>query len=122
MNKSLEDLVNEAKIEIIEMEISVVKRKHEKDGAIIIDVREAEEFAAGHIPGASHISRGMMEFKTNSHPALKDKDAEIFVYCKSGGRAALAAHQLKKMGYTKVQSIKGGIDGWSAAKHPLKKG
>ncbi|MBN2680237.1 rhodanese-like domain-containing protein [Acidithiobacillus montserratensis] len=121
MNKTAMDLVKEAKAEIREMDLRQAHDKHQTEAVVIIDVREAHEFSAGHIPGAHHISRGMLEFKADSHPALKDKDREILVYCKTGGRAALAAHQLKKMGYTNVHSISGGMDAWNDADHPVHK-
>jgi rhodanese-related sulfurtransferase len=121
MSKSASELVQEAKAEIREMDLHAANEKHDDDLVIVVDVREEAEFKAGHIPGAHHISRGMLEFKTDAHPALKDKNAEILVYCKTGGRAALAAHQLKKMGYSNVHSIKGGMDAWIGAQHPVHK-
>ncbi len=121
MNKTAMELVQEAKAEIREMDLHQAHDKHQSEQTAIIDVRETHEFAGGHIPGAHHISRGMLEFKADSHPALKDKNQEILVYCKTGGRAALAAHQLKKMGYTNVHSIQGGMDAWTKAEHPVHK-
>ncbi|WP_226832808.1 rhodanese-like domain-containing protein [Acidithiobacillus sulfurivorans] len=121
MNKTAMELVKEAKAETREMDLQQAHGKHQSEEVVIIDVRETHEFSGGHIPGAHHISRGMLEFKADSHPALKDKDREILVYCKTGGRAALAAHQLKKMGYTNVHSIQGGMDAWDDADHPVHK-
>ncbi len=119
MDKTAMELVKEAKAEIREMDLQQAHGKHQSEEVVIIDVREAHEFSGGHIPGAQHISRGMLEFKADSHPALKDKNREILVYCKTGGRAALAAQQLKKMGYSNVHSIQGGMDAWVDAGHPV---
>lgn len=82
---------------------------------VLIDVREADEYAVSHIPGAVHMSRGMLEFKIGQHPVLSARDSKIVLYCKTSGRAALCAASLKEMGYLQVQSIAGGIDAWIAA-------
>ncbi len=73
---------------------------------ILLDVREPDEWEAGHIEGAVHIPRGMLEFKAEE--ALPDKDRRIVLCCASGGRAALAGKTLKSMGYTNLQVLKGG--------------
>ena len=86
-----------------------------QEANVVIDVREAEEFAAGHLPGAIHASRGMLEFKMSSNPELSARDLKIVLYCKTSGRAALAACALQDMGYLQVQSIAGGFDAWAAA-------
>lgn len=88
------------------------------DADVLLDVREADEFAAGHIPGAIHVSRGMLECKLSADPALSARDPKIVLYCKSSGRAALAACALHEMGYLHVQSIAGGFDAWAAAGKP----
>ncbi|MEB0135154.1 rhodanese-like domain-containing protein [Actimicrobium sp. CCC2.4] len=82
---------------------------------VVLDVREVDEYAAGHIPGALAISRGMMEFTMSSKPEFARPDLNIVLYCKTGGRAALAASALLDMGYRNVQSIAGGYDGWRDA-------
>ena len=84
-------------------------------GDFLIDVRESEEFQAGHLPGAIHMSRGMLEFKVAANPQLQSRDLKITVYCKTSGRAALCALSLKEMGYVNVRSIAGGFDAWQAA-------
>lgn len=86
-----------------------------RNADIVLDVREVDEYAAGHIPGALAISRGMMEFTLSSKPEFSDPDLNIVLYCKSGGRAALAASALLDMGYRNVQSIASGYDGWRDA-------
>lgn len=88
---------------------------------VLLDVREAEEFAAGHLPGAMHVSRGLLEFKLSSTPALTPRDLKVVVYCKTSGRAALAAAAMQDMGYLDVVSIAGGYDAWAAAGKPIVK-
>ena len=82
---------------------------------VLIDVRESEEFQAGHIPSAIHMSRGMLEFKLAANPRFKSRDLKITLYCKTSGRAALCAQSLKEMGYVNVSSIAGGFDAWQSA-------
>ena len=86
---------------------------------VLIDVREESEFAAGHLPGAIHASRGLLEFKLSGTPALTARDIKAVLYCKSSGRAALAAAAMQDMGYLNVTSIAGGYDGWVAAGKPV---
>ena len=88
---------------------------------LLIDVREFDEFSSGHLQGAVHMSRGMLEFKMSANPELAARDLKIVLYCKTSGRAALAALQLKAMGYLNVRSIAGGIDAWIAAGKPTVK-
>ncbi|MCP5308641.1 MAG: sulfurtransferase [Zoogloeaceae bacterium] len=118
--KTAHDLVTAAKQRIREItpEQAVAAIK---DADILLDVRETDEYAAGHIPGAIHISRGMLEFKLGNMPELSARDLKIVLYCKTSGRAALAACTLAEMGYLEVQSITGGFDAWSAAGYPVAK-
>ena len=88
---------------------------------VLVDVREADEFSAGHLAGAVHISRGMLEFKFSGSPALQARDLRIVLYCKTSGRAALAGAVLQDMGYLNVQSLAGGFDAWVAAGKPVAK-
>jgi rhodanese-related sulfurtransferase len=92
-----------------------------QDADVVIDVREADEYAAGHIPGALHASRGMLEFKLSASPDLSRRDLKVVLYCKTSGRAALAAASMKDMGYLNVTSIAGGFDAWVAAGQPVAK-
>lgn len=85
-------------------------------GAQALDVREPAEFEAGHIANAHHIPRGMLEFMIANNSSLKNKDTEIVVYCKTGGRSALAAATLLQLGYTNVSSMMGGFDLWEQNK------
>lgn len=82
--------------------------------SVVVDVREPEEVALGHLPGAINIPRGVLEFKIGTLPQTKEASAPILLYCRSGGRSALAAVQLQKLGYSNVVSMAGGFDAWSA--------
>ncbi|MGV8891632.1 MAG: rhodanese-like domain-containing protein [Burkholderiaceae bacterium] len=118
--KTAHDLVTAAKTRI--QEISVDDAEPAIRAAdVLLDVREADEYAAGHIPGAIHASRGMLEFKLSNTPELNSRDLKIVLYCKTSGRAALAACALHDMGYLQVQSIAGGFDAWAGAGKPVAK-
>ncbi|MDX1726146.1 MAG: rhodanese-like domain-containing protein [Pseudomonas sp.] len=112
--KSAHDLVTEAKARIHELDLDTAEASI-READVLLDVREADEFHAGHIPGAVNIPRGLLEFKLSNTPELSARDLKIVLYCKTSGRAALAACALHDMGYLQVQSIAGGFDAWSAA-------
>jgi rhodanese-related sulfurtransferase len=118
--KSAHDLVVAAKGRVREVAITDAEQEI-RDASLLIDVREADEYAAGHLPGAIHMSRGMLEFKISSNPAMGARDLRIVIYCKTSGRAALAANALQDMGYLNVSSIAGGFDAWVAAGKPVAK-
>ena len=94
---------------------------------ILIDVREPAEFDTGHLAGAVNIPRGVIEFQVDAHPAvanvsdpaLSHKEQPLVLYCRTGGRAALAALSLQRMGFSDVTSIEGGITGWTDAGLPV---
>jgi rhodanese-related sulfurtransferase len=112
--KSAHDLVTEAKTHITEIDLDTAEAAI-READVLLDVREADEFHAGHIPGAVNVPRGLLEFKLSNTPELSARDLKIVLYCKTSGRAALAACALHDMGYLQVQSIEGGFDAWSAA-------
>lgn len=118
--KSAHDIVTQAKSQIQEIGIDQAEAAV-READLLIDVREYDEFASGHLQGAVHMSRGMLEFKMSANPELAARDLKIILYCKTSGRAALAALQLKEMGYQNVRSIVGGIDAWVAAGKPVVK-
>lgn len=118
--KTAHDLVIAAKSRIQEVALADAESAI-LEADVLLDVREADEFAAGHLPGAMHVSRGMLEFKLSNNPALSSRDLKIVLYCKTSGRAALAACALHDMGYLNVKSIAGGFDAWSAAGKPTVK-
>ena len=118
--KTALDLVAAAKAHVTEVPITDADAAI-RDADVLIDVREGEEFAAGHLPGAIHASRGMLEFKLSSTPALAARDLKVVLYCKTSGRAALAAAVMQDMGYLNVRSIAGGFDAWVGAGKPVHK-
>ncbi len=120
-----QQLVADARSRIREIEPEQMAEKL-AENPTIIDVREPHEFVSGHIPGAVCIPRGVLEFQVDAHPAvngeqdpaLVDKNQPLYIYCLTGGRAALAADSLQRMGYTNVTSIAGGWKAWSEKKLP----
>ena len=118
--KTAGDLVAAAKARVKEFSVADADAVI-RDAQVLVDVREADEFAAGHLPGAVHISRGMLEFRFSGMPALQSRDIAIVLYCKTSGRAALAGVALQEMGYLNVQNLTGGFDAWVAAGKPVAK-
>lgn len=116
--KTAHDLVAAAKTRVPEISVSNADQAI-REASVLVDVREADEFAAGHLPGSVHISRGMLEFRFQAMPALQARDIKVVLYCKTSGRAALAGAALLDMGYLNVQNIAGGYDAWVAAGKPL---
>ena len=115
--KTSHDLVSAAKAQITE--VSVAQAEAACNNAdIIIDVREPAEYAAGYIKSAVSVPRGVLEFKIADLPAVKDADTNILLYCKTSGRAALAAQSLAALGYKQVVSITGGYEAWTDAGKP----
>lgn len=118
--KTAHDLVVQAKQAVQEISVEQAVAAIQTCD-VLIDVREADEYAAGHLPGAIHMSRGMLEFKIAGNPKMQARDLNIVLYCKTSGRAALSAKSLADMGYTHVRSIAGGVDAWVAAGHEVYK-
>jgi rhodanese-related sulfurtransferase len=118
--KTAHDLVTEAKSTVREIPLDQAESAI-RNANIVLDVRETEEFAAGHLPGAIHTSRGLLEFKLSSSPDLSSRGLSFVLYCKTSGRAALAAKVMHEMGYRNVISIAGGFDAWVAAGKPVVK-
>ncbi|MBU6441429.1 MAG: sulfurtransferase [Betaproteobacteria bacterium] len=116
--KTAHDLVSAAKARITEIPLDEAAQAV-READVVLDVREADEFAAGHLPGAVLAPRGLLEFKLSSTPELNARDLNVVVYCKTSGRAALAAAVMHDMGYTHVRSIVGGFDAWAAAGLPV---
>ncbi len=119
MAKSFEKLVEEAKKKITEISPSETAAKLENRDAVIVDVREKDEWDEGHIPDAIHISRGTIELDIEEK--IPDTNAMIICHCGGGGRSALAAESLQKMGYQNVRSMAGGFKAWKAAGLPATK-
>ena len=119
MSLTPHDLVIEAK--------SLIKEIHCGDAQallgkrVILDVREYDEFAAGHLPGAINIPRGVLEFKIGMVPEAANRQSPLLIYCRTSGRAALSAVQLQRIGYTDVISMTGGFDQWNNEQRPTEK-
>lgn len=118
LKKTFKDLSEEAKSRIRETSIEDVARRLEEPDRewTLIDVRENDEFRAGHLPGARGIGRGILEYHIADE--VPDTDREIVLYCRGGHRSALAADSLREMGYTNVHSMAGGYRAWEAAGLP----
>jgi rhodanese-related sulfurtransferase len=113
-------LVDAVRAGIKELTIDDVKKKMERGEKFhLIDVREDREWAAGHLPGAQHLGKGIIE--RDVEEKFPDHNAELVLYCGGGFRSALAADNLQKMGYTNVYSMDGGWRGWNEAKLPIEK-
>ena len=125
MSKTAADLVSDARTRV--RELSSADAQAELGRCVLIDVREPSEFATGHIKGAANIPRGVLEFQVDAHPAvanvvdasLSHKEQPVVVYCRTGGRAALAACALQELGFADVRSIEGGVTAWIDAGLPL---
>ncbi|HKG16153.1 MAG TPA: molybdopterin-synthase adenylyltransferase MoeB [Solirubrobacteraceae bacterium] len=110
MSPSGPDVIKQIRSQIDEVDPAEVQRQA-ANGAVLVDVRETEEFEAGHIPGAKHVPRGYLESRIET--AVPDRDAHVILYCASGQRSALAAHTLQELlGYRNVESMTGGITLW----------
>ncbi len=112
--KTAHDLVTAAKAATHEISVQDAAQAI-READVLLDVREADEFAAGHLPGAIHASRGLLEFKLSASPEMSNRDLRVVLYCKTSGRAALAAQVMHEMGYHQVSSIAGGYDAWVAS-------
>ncbi len=111
-------IVDDAKSRITECTIADIKpRVDAGEKFFLVDVREESEYAAGHLPGAAHLGKGVIE--RDIERAIPDTSAEIVLYCGGGYRSALAADSLQKMGYSNVISMDGGIRAWREAGYQL---
>ena len=112
-------LVADAKKNITEISPQDAAAKMESGKALIVDVRDQDEWNEAHIPGATHMSHGTIEFDIEEK--VPDTAATIICHCGGGGRSALAAESLQKMGYKNVRSMAGGFKAWKAAGLPTTK-
>jgi rhodanese-related sulfurtransferase len=114
-------VVNDAKTRVKECMVADVKRRQDAgDRFVLVDVREESEWAAGHLPGAMHIGKGVIE--RDAEKKIPDPETPIVLYCGGGYRSALSADNLQRMGYTNVTSMDGGIRAWREAGYPTEKG
>jgi len=128
--KSSQQLVNEAKSRITEVTVQDLAAAMQDHHCILIDVREADEFAQGYIERAVNYPRGVLEMKIHQHPAVASycdvttaleqlATRPIYLLCRSGGRSALAADSLQNMGFSAVYSVAGGFQAWLDAGYPV---
>ncbi len=113
------ELVNQVKNQIKELDVKNVKNKLDSSSTqlVLIDVRETEEWDEGFIPGAIHLSKGIIE--RDIEKIIPNKNSEIILYCGGGYRSMLAADNIQKMGYNNVISMSGGIKAWVNANYPI---
>ena len=113
-------IVQDAKTRVKETSAQDMKKRMEAGEKFhVVDVREDSEWSRGHVAGAIHLGKGVIE--RDIEASIPDKGAEIILYCGGGFRSALAADNLQKMGYTKVISMDGGWRAWSEAGYPTEK-
>jgi rhodanese-related sulfurtransferase len=122
--KPARELVAAANATVEMLSVDEVDGLRQRSDVQLIDVREPGEWGKGHIPGAAHAPRGLLEFKAD--PSLEayfdpvfDPAKRLVTYCASGGRSALAAKTLKDMGYPDVAHLQGGITAWTQAGKPV---
>jgi rhodanese-related sulfurtransferase len=114
-------LVNDAKKHIKQTNVADVKRRMDAgEKFVLVDVREDNEWANGHLPSAIHLGKGIIE--RDIEQLVSDPNAKVILYCGGGFRSAIAAENLQKMGYTNVESMDGGWKGWLEAGLPTTKG
>src|SRR5690349_6250465 len=104
------DLLAQTKAEIREIDTATADEARKQPGAVVLDVREPDEFQQGAIPGAIHIPRGQLE--SNIEGRVPNHDVPVIIHCASGVRSAFAAKTLTEMGYTDVVSVAGGFNKW----------
>src|SRR5437016_12035291 len=114
-----EKLVLDAKKNIQEISSQETAAGLKSGDTLLIDVRDADEWQQGHIPGAKNFSRGTVELEIEE--AAPDLSTPIITHCGGGGRSALTAESLQRMGYTNVKSMAGGFKAWKAAGLPTTK-
>lgn len=129
MPKKLGDFIAEARARIKEVSADELEEMiDEREDLLIVDVREAWEFEAGHIPGSILVPRGTLEGAADPGYKLRDRvlcqayERPIVLYCQTGGRSALAADTLNQMGFREVYNLAGGIEIWEAEDYPVASG
>jgi rhodanese-related sulfurtransferase len=113
-------LVNDAKTRVKEIDINEYKRMRQAGKQhLLVDVREDREWQAGHVAGAVHLGKGVIE--RDIEKQVPDKDTTLVLYCGGGFRSALAGDNLRKMGYANVISLDGGWRALQESGLPLEK-
>ena len=114
----VKEWVAKAKAAITKVSAADVKAAiDKKEKAVFLDVRDPNEFGAGHLPGAINVSRGTLEF--NIWDKISDKDAKIYVYCKTTGRSAFATKTLNDLGYKHAVLMDAQFEDWIKAGYPV---
>jgi rhodanese-related sulfurtransferase len=116
MRERYQKLTADAKRNVTEIRPTDALEKLKSGDAVMIDVREKDEWDEGHIPDAIHLSRGTIEFDIEEK--VPDVNTTVILHCGGGGRSALAAESLQKMGYKNVRSMAGGFKAWKNAGLP----
>ncbi len=120
MNPKVKAMVDSARAAVTKVSIETLKTAIDsKEKAVILDVRDQPEFALGHLPGAINISRGTLEF--NVFSKIPDENTKIYVYCRSGARAALATKTLNDLGYKNAVLVDGSYADWIKAGYPVER-
>ncbi|QDE31308.1 MULTISPECIES: rhodanese-like domain-containing protein [Shewanella] len=128
--KTARQYISDIKANILEVTTQELLTAMLNPEAVIIDVREHEEFITGHVEGAVNFPRGVLEMKIQEHPlvshhceasmALEElANKDIYLICRSGGRSALAAESLQNMGFSRPLSVAGGMMQWQQDGFPL---
>jgi molybdopterin/thiamine biosynthesis adenylyltransferase/rhodanese-related sulfurtransferase len=112
---TFKEMIRRVKSEI--REVSPEEARQRASGAVVIDVREADEWAQGHVPGAVFIPRGFLELRVEEK--VPDRGREVILYCAGGTRSALAARALQDLGYERVSSLAGGFGKWKESGFPI---
>ena len=118
LKKTFQQICDEAKSRIREVSTEEVEAKIHDPAwkGVVIDVREQDEYRAGHMPGAWGIGRGIIEYHIADE--VPDTEREIVLYCRGGNRSALSADSLRNMGYENVLSMRGGYRTWKEEDRP----
>ncbi len=113
-------IVDESRKRVRETNVEEVKARMDRgEKFVLVDVREDNEFVKDHLPGAVHLSKGIIE--RDIEKRYPDLNTEMVLYCGGGFRSAMAADNLQKMGYRNVISMDGGVRGWREKSYPMEK-
>jgi len=116
----VKEMVAKAKAAVAKVSAADVKAAiDKKEKAVFLDVRDPGEYSAGHLPGAINVSRGTLEF--NVWDKIPDKNAKVYVYCKTAGRSALATKTLNDLGYKNAVLMDAQFEDWIKAGYPVER-
>ncbi len=113
---SFQNYLSELRQRVSEVEPAAAREQVDAGHALVLDVREPDEYEQGHLPGAVWIPRGLLELRIEG--VAHDRARPVLVYCAGGTRSVLAAHTLSLLGYQHVSSLAGGFSAWKAGGHP----